>query len=162
EQVGGPLRLSIGLHTGLAMVGSVGSLHQFRYRPFGTVLDMVRRVQDATRRFGQPILMTGSVQRYLPDTFATRRLCQARLLPGTDPVALYELRGVTASAEWLGDRDVYESALMQYEFGQWARACATLVPLLEEADRQERYDAPTLQLMRLACQCLETEPAPFD
>jgi adenylate cyclase len=162
DKAGGPLSLNIGLHTGLAMVGSVGSIHQFKYRPFGPVLHMVRRVQDATRRFGRPILMTGTVQTNLPDTLATRRLCQARLLPGSEPVALYELHGVTAAPEWLANRDAYESALMQYEFGQWGRACATLVPLLDQADRQERYDAPTLQLMRLACQCLETEPVPFD
>src|SRR5262249_7296772 len=136
--------------------------HQFKYRPFGPVLDIVRRTQDATRRFGRPVLMTGSVQRYLPDTLATRRLCQARLLPGGEPIALYELYGVTASPEWLAYRDAYESALMQFEFGKWARACASLVPLLEQTDRLKQYDAPTLQLMSLACQCLEKEPTPFD
>src|SRR5262249_3786429 len=125
ELAGGPLSLNIGLHTGLAMVGSVGSVHQFKCRPFGPVLHIVRRTQDATPRFGRPVLMTGSVQRYLPDTLATRRLCQARLLPGGEPIALYELHGVTASPEWLAYRDAYESALMQFEFGQWARACAT-------------------------------------
>lgn len=162
ELAGGPLSLNIGIHTGLAMVGSVGSDHQFRYRPFGPVLDIVRRTQDATRKFGRPILMTGAVQSNLPDTLATRRLCQARLLPGGDAVALYELQGVSASPEWLAYRDAYESALMQYEFGQWGRACTTLLPLMEQTDRQGRYDAPTLQLMKLSCQCLETEPVPFD
>jgi len=162
EHTGAPLALNIGLHTGVALVGSVGSVHHFRYRPTGPVLDVVRRVQNATRRFGQPVLMTGAVQRYLPDTLATRRLCQARLLAGGEPLALYELHGVTASPDWLAARDTYESALMQYEFGQWSRACLTLLPLLQQADRQDHADAPTLQLMRLACACLETEPAQFD
>jgi adenylate cyclase len=162
EQTGTALSLNMGLHTGLAMLGSVGSSHQFKYRPFGPVLDIVRRTQDATRKFGRPILMTGAVQNNLPDTLATRRLCQARLLPGSEPVALYELHGVTATPEWVAFRDAYESALMQYEFGQWARAAKTLVPLLEQAEQQDRYDLPTLQLMRLACGCLETEPASFD
>jgi adenylate cyclase len=162
DQTGEPLHLHIGLHTGLAMVGSVGSSHQFRYRPFGPVLETVRRVQDATKKFGRPILMTGAVQNLLPDTLATRRLCQARLLPGGEPVALYELYGVTASPEWLAYRDAYESALMQYEFGQWGRACSTLLPLLEQTERKESYDPPTLQLMRLACACLEKEPRPFE
>ena len=40
--------------------------------------------------------------------------------------------------------------------------CTTLLPLLEQTDRQGRYDAPTLQLMKMACECLETEPVPFD
>jgi adenylate cyclase len=162
ELAGGSLSLNIGIHTGLAMVGSVGSTHQFRYRPFGPVLDIVRRTQDATRKFGRPILMTGAVQNNLPETLATRRLCQARLLPGGEAIALYELHGVTATPEWLSYRDAYESALMQYEFGQWGRACTTLLPLMEQTDRQGRYDAPTLQLMKMACECLETEPVPFD
>ncbi|OAI54115.1 hypothetical protein AYO44_15450, partial [Planctomycetaceae bacterium SCGC AG-212-F19] len=158
----GELSLNMGLHTGKAMVGSVGSPHQFKYRPFGPVLDLVRRVQDATRKFGRPLLMTGAVQNGLPDSMATRRLCQARLLPGTEPVALYELYGVTASPEWLAFRDAYESALMQYEFGQWSRATKTLVALIQQGEDQERIDPPTLQLMRLASACLETEPTPFD
>lgn len=158
----GDLSLAVGLHTGKAMVGSVGSGHQFQYRPFGPALDLARRVQDATRKFGRSILMTAPVQNGLPDSMATRRLCQARLLPGAEPIALYELHGVTATPEWLGFRDAYESALMQYEFGQWSRACKTLVPLMQQAENQEHYDPPTLQLMRLACGCLETEPTAFD
>jgi adenylate cyclase len=158
----GPLNLHIGLHTGVAMIGSVGSNHQFKYRPFGIVLDIVRRVQNATRKLGRPVLLSGAVQHYLPDTLATRRLCQARLVPGGEPLALYELYGVTASPEWLAYRDAYESALMQFEFGQWARAAKTLVTLMEQGERQDRYDTPTLQLLRLACACLETEPAGFD
>jgi adenylate cyclase len=158
----GELAINIGLHTGKSMVGSVGSSHQFQYRPFGPTLDVARRVQDATKKFGRPILMTASVQNGLPDSMATRRICQARLLPGSEPIALYELHGVTATPEWLTFRDAYESALMQYEFGQWSRACKTLMPLMQEAENQERYDPPTLQLMRLTCGCLETEPTAFD
>jgi adenylate cyclase len=162
KEMTGDLSLSIGLHTGKAMVGSVGSRHQFKYRPFGTLLDVARRVQDATKRFGRPILMTAPVQNGLPDSMATRRLCQARLVSAAEPFALYELHGVTATPEWLAFRDAYESALMQYEFGQWSRACKTLLPLMQQAENQDRYDPPTLQLMRLACGALETEPTSFD
>jgi adenylate cyclase len=162
EQAGGPLAVSIGLHTGTAQVGSMGSSQQFKYRAYGPALDMVRKVQDATSKFGKPVLMSGAVQNQLPDTLATRRLCQVRYVPNAEPVAIYELFGVTATPEWLTYRDAYESALMQYEFGQWSRAAQTLAPLLEQAERQDVSDKAALTLMRQACLCLEYEPAPFD
>jgi hypothetical protein len=84
------------------------------------------------------------------------------VVPHLEPAALYELYGVTATPEWLTYRDAYESALMQYEFGQWSRAAQTLAPLLEQAERQDVSDKAALKLMRQACLCLEYEPAPFD
>ena len=83
---------------------------------------------------GLPILVTGSIQNQLPDTMATRRLCQVRFPGAKEPVPLYELYGVKGSAEWVAQRDAYESALMQYEFGQWAKDCQTLFPLVKLAE----------------------------
>jgi adenylate cyclase len=162
QQTGEPLSLGVVLHLGAVQVGSMGCTHRFKYGVHGPALRLIRQVQAATAKLGRPLLITGPVQNHLPDTLATRRLCQARFAEAADPVPLYELHGVTGSTEWTAFRDAYEGALMQFEFGQWARACQSLLPLLQQADRQDAYDPPTLLLTRLACECLQKAPAAFD
>src|SRR5581483_7299341 len=120
------------------------------------------RLEGATKQLGIPILITGSTHAQLPRTFATRRLCQVRVLGTAGAVVIYELQGETATPEWLAQKDTYEAALALYEAGEWAKASQTLVPLLQEAGQQARYDRPTLRLLRRAGECLEAPPAVFD
>ena len=49
---------------------------------------------------------------------------------------------------------------MQYEFGQWAKACQTLLPLVKLAEHHP--DPPTLLLMQHACECLAQPPETFE
>src|SRR5208283_3106642 len=101
ELAGGPLSLGIGLHLAEVQVGSMGSHHRFKYAPFGPSLEVVQGVQQATRKLARTVLITGPIQEQLPDTMATRRLCQARLTGLAEPVPLYELHSVTGTPEWL-------------------------------------------------------------
>lgn len=159
-KTGEPLRIGIGLNSGRALVGNTGSSQHFRYVPHGAAVELARAVFRATETLGQPILVTGSVQNQLPDTMATRRLCQARFPGHKEPIPLYELHGVKGAADWVAQRDAYEGALMQYEFGQWAKACQTLLPLVKLAEHHP--DQPTLLLMQRTCECLAHPPEAFD
>jgi adenylate cyclase len=160
--IGAPLALGIGMHLGSAQVGSMGSTHRFKYGVFGPAVKMVHQLQGATKSLGRGILITGPLQNQLPDTLATRRLCQARFCGHAEPLPIYELHGVAGTPEWTTFRDAYEAALMQFEFGQWGRACQSLLPLIQKAERQDTYDPATLVLTRIACDCLQKAPANFD
>jgi adenylate cyclase len=164
EVVGGPLALGIGINTGPVQVGNTGSSRKFKYGPHGHTVNLASRVQDATKRLGLPLLITGSTRQQLADNaFVTRRLCQVRVTGIAAPVMLYELHGEMATREWLARRDAYEAGLLQFESRQWAKACQTLIPLLQLSGEGARYDTPTLRLMRRAWECLESPPPePFD
>jgi adenylate cyclase len=162
EVVGGPLRMGIGLNTGIAQVGNTGSSRKFKYGPHGHTVNLASRVQDATKQLGLSLVITGSTREGLPDSFATRRLCQARVQGMQNPVTLYELKGEPVSPEWLMRRDTYETALALYESGHWCKACQTLLPLLELDEIRGGYDHLTLKIMRRAWECLESSPDPFD
>jgi adenylate cyclase len=156
------LALGIGINTGEALVGNTGSTRKFKYGPHGHTVNLASRVQDATKKLGLPLLITASTRERLPGTLLTRRIGRV-VLPGVrEPVVAYELFGEHGSPEWLSRRDIYETALALFEGGQWARACQTLMPLLDAEGRGTVYDAPTLKLMRRAWECLETRPDPFD
>ena len=103
--------LGIGINTGPAQVGNTGSSRKFKYGPLGNTVNLASRVEGATKHLKVPVLITGSTRAELGDAFATRRLCQVRVVGIHGAVELYELHGETASPEWLADRDAYEKAL---------------------------------------------------
>jgi adenylate cyclase len=165
ERVGGPVRLGIGLNTGLALCGNTGSKQKFHYGALGHAVNVASRVEGATKQFHIPIILTGSTQAQLiggdtgPGSFATRRLCQARL-PGIDGATdLYELHAETATEDWQEWRQTYERGLALYEAGRWLEACRTLHTLLFG---DAEHDRPTLMLLSRATRHLQEPPEPFD
>ncbi len=153
---GGRLRAGIGINTGQAMIGNTGSSRRLKYGPHGNTVNLASRVQDATKKLRIPLLITGSTREQLPPEFASRRLCKARVEGIQGPVVLHELHGPDAHPEWLRRRDAYESALADYESGNWGLACQKLVGLVELGEADDGIDLPTIKLIRNAWDCLES------
>jgi adenylate cyclase len=152
-----PMDLGIGINTGLARVGNIGSHHKFKYGPLGNTVNLASRVQGATKYLKRKLLITGATQGKLGSGFATRRLCQVRVVNIAEPVALYELVS-SDQAGWLEAKMQYEEALEQFENKNFSRAARILGTLRV----QNPSDAPALLLLYRAVQCLVEEPNPFD
>jgi adenylate cyclase len=155
-----PLGLGIGLNTGVARVGNIGSPRRFKYGPLGHTVNLASRVESVTKHLGVPILVSGSTRELLADRFATRRICRARVVGIAQPVDLFELHARDATAEWTARRDQFERALAEYEQGHWDEACRLVYPLLAGAAGE--YDVPSLSLVGRAVECLKAPPARFD
>jgi adenylate cyclase len=159
ERVGGPVRLGIGINTGLALCGNTGSKQKFHYGALGHAVNVASRVENATKQFHIPIILTGSTHAQLGDGFATRRLCRARL-PGIDGATeLYQLHAETPTEEWQDWQMTYERGLLLFEAGRWLEACRTLHTLLFGDTENDR---PTLMLLSRATQALQEPPESFD
>jgi adenylate cyclase len=129
--LGGPLDLGIGINTGPTWVGNMGSRHKFKYGPLGPAVNLASRVQGATKYLRSRLLITEQTRRHLGDDFATRRLCQVRVVNVEAPVTLYELVPEPGPA-WCELRARYEEALAQFEHGEWRRAARHLGGLLDD------------------------------
>jgi adenylate cyclase len=162
DLAGGTLALGVGVNTGSAQVGNTGSSRKLKYGPHGHTVNLASRVQDATKKLGLPLLITAATRDLLPPNLAIRRLGRVRLPGVQEPVVLHELRGRQAPLGWECSREIYEKALSEFEAGQWAKACQTLVPLLQQFEKADHQDGPTLKLLRRAGECLESRPDPFD
>jgi adenylate cyclase len=160
ERVKTTLALGIGISTGAALVGNTGCTHRLKYGPLGNTVNLASRVEGVTKQLGIPVLITETTHQKLEGAFATRRLCQVRVVGIDTPVVLYELHGESASPEWIAVRDAYQAALALYERGRLSEACRSLFPLLDDPDR--RHDRPSLILASRAIDGLKCPTHDFD
>lgn len=141
--VGAETEVGIGINSGEALVGNIGTQRKFKYGPLGTVVNIASRVQGATRFLKTPMLVTGATARQLPGDLATRRLCQVRVQNISTPVNLHEPRLANAPENWSSLASAYETALTLLEEKEFQKASMALGEILRETPE----DGPSLQLM---------------
>jgi adenylate cyclase len=159
ETVKEPMGLSIGISSGTARVGNIGSERKFKYGALGTTVNLASRVQGATKYLKVPVLMTAAVADGLDATFQTRRLGRIEVVNIPDPVTVLELAG-PHHEQWAGLKESYEEALTCYEKQEFRRTTRILGELL--AQRAYRDDGPSLILLQRAVSFLVDEPGQFN
>jgi len=155
--LGEPLRIGIGIHTGPAWVGNVGTQRKFKYGPQGNTMSLASRVQGATKYLKSSMLITQDTQAQLDAVFATRRLCSVRVVNIAQPVYVYQLVE-SGQPGWSDLKENYEKALDNFEHKNFSQAAHLLSKLLIDYPT----DGPSLILMSRSVQCLVEEPTHFD
>jgi adenylate cyclase len=140
-----PIRLGIGLNTGVARVGNIGSRYKFKYGPLGSTVTLAGWVQEATREWGCPLLITGATHARLDDSFPSRRLGVVQAADVAAAVEIYEL-AEPGRRDWKRLRQQYEQALAEFEGNNYLAATRILSDLL--GDHPD--DVPSLKLLSRA------------
>lgn len=160
DVIGVELGIGVGINTGIAMVGNTGCEFKPQYGPLGDTVNLASRVEGATKKLGVPILLTEATKNKIPSEFATRRVCRVRVVGRQQPVSLFQLAAETTTEEWQRRRDAFETALDEFEAGNWQAASETAFGLLKQPDGHN--DHPALVLVSRAIDCLQSAPKEFD
>jgi adenylate cyclase len=120
-----PVKVGIGINTGTAQVGNIGSKVKFKYGPLGHPVNLASRVQGANKYLKTSALITQATRDRLPPETPVRRICSVRVVNMAEPVTLYELR--------LDDDDqgrklceLYEQALGHFESKDFRKAARVI------------------------------------
>jgi adenylate cyclase len=157
ERIGEVTDISIGINTGPAQVGNIGSRRKFKYGALGTTVNLSSRVQGATKYLGASFLVTESTAKQLDDRFSTRRLCSVRTMNIPDPVVMFEVADAP-DAKWAELKRRYESALSLFEQAKFHEA----LPILGALAHEFPHDEPTVVLLKRNVENLRTSPADFN
>jgi adenylate cyclase len=148
-----PIRLGIGINTGAARVGNIGTHRKFKYGPLGAAVNLASRVQGATKYLKTSLVITEATHARLGGDFAARRLGKVRLVNIDEPISLYEVVA-PGRPDWPQVQQKYEEALTEFERGDYVHASRTLGSLVAE----HRDDGPLLVLLARAINAVVEQP----
>jgi adenylate cyclase len=120
------LRLGIGVHTGVAQVGNVGSSRWAKYGPRGANVNLAHRVEAAAKAVGVPIVVTAATVARLSSRLQTTRICRAQLTGVESAVDLFSIRKSNADAARGEELAAYGRALELFEAGEYEPAAECL------------------------------------
>lgn len=145
EALNHPLRIGIGINSGLASVGNTGSKTKFQYGAFGNSVNLSSRLQSATKHFGVPCMVSEATASQCETTFPLRELATIEVQGIDEPVVVKQLADQVSENWWTLCR-AYESALSDYRQGRFAEATRVLGDILKEHPEDE----PSMRLLSLS------------
>ena len=152
EQFGATLDVGIGINSGPALVGNVGSRLKFKYGVLGHTVNLGSRLQGACKHLGVRCVASLATIEAIGERQCARRLTNLRVAGIKGTVQVYECVA-RVTPEWERLRNEYEAALADFEAGQPGETVHRLGRLLQEFPN----DRPCAFLLGRAARLL-TEP----
>ncbi len=88
-----PILIGMGLHTGPAISGTIGSDDRMEYTVIGDTVNMTSRIESSTKAFGTDLLVSEATAKVVGNEFALTKAGAAEVKGKSEPLNLYKVIG---------------------------------------------------------------------
>ncbi len=156
RQQGKPeLKVRIGLFSGPAVVGNMGSRNRMDYTMMGDTVNTAARLEGVNKKYGTYTMIGDTTYQAAADSIAVRKLDAVKVVGKALPVNIYEVlgRSGTISQTLMDTVDCYDKGYAEYTKRNWAKAIAHFQMALELTPN----DGPSLAMIN-RCQAYKDNP----
>lgn len=121
------LFVRMGMNTGMAVVGNMGSKMRMDYTAMGDSVNLASRLEGANKAYGTTAMISENTYNAVKDHVETRKLDIIRVVGKTEPIGIYELVGIKGSLpQKVYDAfEHYNRGLEYFGERQWKRAMSS-------------------------------------
>jgi adenylate cyclase len=151
-----PLEIGVGLNTGYAVVGNMGSYERFDYTAMGDTVNLGSRLEGTNKQYGTRIIISETTRKAIEKTdMMVRKLDRVMVKGKKEPITIYELVSKKEDAEkWYQDViDHFEAGLELYFKQKWDAATKEFHAAL----KIRKDDGPSKAFIE-RCSYLKKEP----
>jgi len=127
------LFVRMGMNTGLAVVGNMGSKMRMDYTAMGDSVNLASRLEGANKWYGTTAMISENTYTNVKDHVDVRKLDTIRVIGKTEPIVIYELFGIkgTLPQKVYDVIELYNKGLEMFGEHQWKKALKFFTDALE-------------------------------
>jgi adenylate cyclase len=152
-------RMRLGLHTGPASVGNLGTPRRFAYTALGDTVNLAARLEPLNNEYGTDACVSLATLDAAGSAFLIRFLDRVTVIGRSMPVEVYELLGQAGdaplAARWAPLLTPYHRGVQLYQAREFAAAADAFAAALDIAPA----DAPSAMYLERCTQLIATPPS---
>lgn len=142
KRLGFPMHMRVGLNTGFAVVGNMGSTHRFDYTIVGDTVNLAARLEGLNKQFGTYILCSETSKKAAlakGSDLEFREMGRVAVLGKKEAVYIFEPMRATTYAERSAVFKVFAEALEFFYQGRFAESLELFDSISEEDPPSRHY-----------------------